>query len=288
MAQLSVALAMARGFLNDVTGQVWSDPNLIPYLQQAHYELQTDLWVTGSPVIRGVTGPIFVPSGPSPNINGSLPSDFLIPTHADECGVTSTTPIDYTDLAIDAVLQNVVSSAAHPFVVGQIGGILQVTGGAGFVPGFYGIVFVDGSGNATLSENVGIVGSIDGTGILNVNDTDDNWIPMTEQFFLPLTAVPGPTLVWWSYREETLILIGSTANRFINFQYRRQIPIPQLATDPIGMIFGELYLGARGGAIAAGSTGNDGVEAKLDALAKQNFAKVVMANRGQQKPVTKP
>jgi hypothetical protein len=288
MAQLSVALAMARGFLNDVTGQVWSDPNLIPYLQQAHYELQTDLWVTGSPVIRGVSGPIYVPSGAAPNINPLLPTDFLIPTHADECGLSgSTTTVNYADLAISATAQNVVSSAAHPFSAAQVGFIIENVAGTGFYPGDYVIVSVTGV-NATLAENIGEAGATAGTGTLIYGTVDDIWVPMTEQFFLPLTAVPGPTLIWWSYREENLIMVGSTANRFINFQYRRQIPIPQLATDPIGMIFGELYLGARGGAIAAGSTGNDAVEQKLDALAKQNFSKVVMANRGQQKPVTKP
>jgi len=83
MAQLSVALSMARGFLNDTNATNWTDANLIPFMQQAHYELQTDLWIVGSPVVRGVCGPIVVPTGIDPNINPLLPTDFIIPTHID-------------------------------------------------------------------------------------------------------------------------------------------------------------------------------------------------------------
>jgi len=288
MAQLSVALAMARGFLNDVNGTVWSDANLIPYLQQAHYELQTDLWICGSPIVRGVSGPIFVPSGANPNINPLIPSDFLIPTHADECGVSGSATTTATDLAISATAQNIVSSATLAFSSASVGFTLKITSGAGFIPGNYVIVFVDGSGNATLSENCGDLGSIDGHASLTIGTPDNAWIPMTEQFFLTNGQAPGSTLVWWAYREETLLLTGATANRYISFQYRRLIPIPQAATDPIGMIFGELYLGSRGPAIAAAASGNEKAGTMLDALAEKNFAKVMMANRGQQKPATKP
>jgi len=147
---------------------------------------------------------------------------------------------------------------------------------------------VDGSGNATLSENVGTVGSTGGTGSLQIGTPDNAWIPMTEQFFFSLTQVPQPTLIYWSYQKELILFVGSTTNRFVSIQYRRLIPIPQEATDPIGITFGEMYLGARGASIAAGATGNDAVEAKLTALAGTNFGKVVMANRGQQKPINKP
>ena len=285
MAQLSVALAMARGFLNDVNGTVWSDANLIPYLQQAHYELQTDLWICGSPIVRGVSGSMFVPSGADPNINPLIPSDFLIPTHADECGVSNSSTTTATDLVISAAAANIVSSATLTLLAGFT---LKITLGTGFIPGNYVIVFVDGSGNATLSEVCGTPGSTDGHASLTTGTPDNVWIPMTEQFFLTNGQPVGNTLVWWAYREETLLLTGSTANRYISFQYRRLIPIPAAATDSIGMIFGELYLGSRGPAIAAAASGNDKAGAMLDALAEKNFSKVMMANRGQQKPSSKP
>lgn len=285
MAQLSVALAMARGFLNDVNGTVWSDANLIPYLQQAHYELQTDLWICGSPIVRGVSGSMFVPSGADPNINPLIPSDFLIPTHADECGVSNSSTTTATDLAISAAAANIVSSATLTLLAGFT---LKITLGTGFIPGNYVIVFVDGSGNATLSEVCGTPGSTGGHASFTTGTPDNIWIPMTEQFFLTNGQPVGNTLVWWAYREETLLLTGSTANRYISFQYRRLIPIPAAATDSIGMIFGELYLGSRGPAIAAAASGNDKAGAMLDALAEKNFSKVMMANRGQQKPSSKP
>lgn len=288
MAQLSVALAMARGFLNDVNGVVWSDANLIPYLQQAHYELQTKLWTHNSPIVRGVTGPLFVPTGASPNINSIIPSDFLIPTHADECGVTGSSTSTCTDLVINASNSSIVSSATLSFVVADVGFLLVITGGAGFTAGTYVIVFVDALGNATLSEPAGTVASTGGSASLTVGTPDNTWIPMTEQFFLTLGIALSPVLTWWAYREETVLLTGSSANRYINFQYRRQIPIPQAATDPIGMIFGELYLGARGPAIASAALGNIASGTALDATATSNFAMVLMANRGQQKPPNQP
>jgi hypothetical protein len=209
MAQLSVALGMARGFLNDNNATVWTDANLIPFMQQADYELQTDLWMIGSPVVRARTSPLLVPSGANPDINSLLPADFLIPTLGIECGQAGSAP-------------------------------------------------------------------------------DNLFIPLTEQFFLPLPYTLAANLVYWAWQEEKLQFSGATANRYVVFQYRRQIPIPQNATDPIGMTFGELYLGARGAAIAARAVGNDAAAQFLDMLAEKNFGKVVSANRGQQKPLNKP
>ena len=209
MAQLSSALNMARAFLNDVNATVWSDPALIPLTTQAHYELQSDLWMNGSPVIRATTTPLLVAAGVSPDINAALPTDFLIPTHIDECG--------------------------------------QATGAP-----------------------------------------DNLWIPMTEQFFFNLGQPLLTTLTWWSWQEEKLLFVGSSANRYVSIQYRRKIPVPQATTDPIGMTFGELYLGARAAAIAAGALGNAAAAGVLDGIAQTNFAKVLSANRGQQKPINKP
>jgi hypothetical protein len=147
-----------------------------------------------------------------------------------------------------------------------------------------GIITAVGSGTFILVTTTQTNETHSGAGSM----PDNQWIPLTETFFLPLGYVLGTVLTWWSWQEEELLLSGASVNRYVNFQYRRQIPIPQNATSEIGITFGEMYLGARGAAIAAGSVGNVAAAQILDGEAEKNFAMVLLANRGQQKPINKP
>lgn len=282
--QLSVALTQARTFLNDSNATVWTDANLIPSMQQADQELQMKLWNIGSPVIRAVTGALLVPSGYSPNINSLLPSNFLIPTLGSECGQVS------------AVLTQVaVSGGLATYSYSSSTGTGTITAPT---PGMSATItgFVTGGNNGTFIIVSVASGTFTVTATTQVNEAhaaaaimpDNVWVPLTEQFFLTIGYPIGSTLVWWSWQEETLLFSGATVNRYVNFQYRRQIPIPAAATDPIGITYGEMYLGARGAAIAAGSVGNAAVAQILDAIAETNFNMVLLANRGQQKPINKP
>jgi hypothetical protein len=204
MALASVALATARTLLNDDNATVWTDPILMPKLQEAHRELQTDLWLVGSPVVREVTAPILVPAGAT-DLGANQPQDLVAPTALKEA---------------------------------------ESAGGA--------------------------------------------WVDMTEVSYIPFDVAKTGKLVYWAWRGEKILFLGSTANRYVVVFYRKLITIPTAATDPIGIIFGELYLGARTAALAAGSVGNKDVYDAVTALAKANFEKVVAANRGQQKPIYKP
>jgi hypothetical protein len=67
------------------------------------------------------------------------------------------------DLAIDDTFNNEVTSAAHPFVAGDVGNSLTIFGGTGFTPGNYLIQSVTG-GVATLNAPAGTLGSTGGTG----------------------------------------------------------------------------------------------------------------------------
>ena len=71
-------------------------------------------------------------------------------------------------------------------------------------------------------------------------------------------------------------------------QYRRQLPIPQLATDLILVTFGESYLAARAAAMAAGSVGNMQLVTEMTSLAKENLSKVIATNRGSQRSLVNP
>jgi hypothetical protein len=204
---MSQVLSTVRTYLNDDNNTQFPDPTIIPKIQEAHRELQEELWVMGSPLVRGQTAPL---AYATPGlILPALPVDFLCPT---------------------ALFENAAGSVAAS-------------------PG---------------------------------------WAPMTEAFYIPLGTVQVATLGWWIWQQEQISLAGATVNRAVIIQYRRLITIPVVATDLIGILFGESYLAARAAAIVAGTVGNAEVFAAMTALAKENLGKVLSANRGQQKPSMKP
>jgi hypothetical protein len=122
----------------------------------------------------------------------------------------------------------------------------------------------------------------------SIGETLVNAVDMTEQNFLPTGTPISNKLVWWSWKEELITFLGATVDRKVVVYYRKSIPVPASAGDPIGILFGELYLGARAGAIAHGSVGNKDAYGIMTALAADNFSKVVAAQRGQQTPPYKP
>jgi hypothetical protein len=209
-ALMGDVLTTARTYLNDDNALQFPDPVLIPKVQEAHRELQTELWIIGSPLVRGQTAPLAYTT-PATTLTAALAgvTDFLCPT---------------------ALYENAAGST-----------IVQ--------PG---------------------------------------WTPMTEAIYIPFGAAMSATLIWWSWQQEVIQLAGSSANRAVIVQYRRLIPIPTVSTSPIGILFGESYLASRAAAITAGTVGNAEVYAAMTALSKENLAKVISANRGQQKSPMKP
>lgn len=203
---MSQVLTTARTYLNDDNATQFPDPVLIPKVQEAHRELQEELWIVGSPLVRGQALEGY---NAGATALAATPPDMLCPTALFE--------------------NNQGSTAASP-----------------------------------------------------------NWLPMTEAFYIPLGTAQGPNLNWWSWQQEQIVLGGATQNRAVILQYRRLITIPVMATDLIGILFGESYLAARAAAMAAGTLGNATVYEAVTALAKENLGKVISANRGQQKPSLKP
>lgn len=103
---------------------------------------------------------------------------------------------------------------------------------------------------------------------------------MTEADPLP-NVDPATTMIWWAWVEEVVTFIGSTANRTIKMLYWRALPIPQVNTDPIGFINGELYLAPRTAAIAAASVGQSQEMQTLAAVADASLNEVILSNRGR-------
>lgn len=202
--QLSQVLQSTRTYLNDDNATLWTDPVLIPKIQEAHRELQSHLWVIGSPTIRGLSDIIPIPINTAPSAANGLtgyPTDILNPT---------------------AVWETAASPAT--------------------------------------------------------------WTPLTEQFYLDPNFVPGVHIGVYLWQEENLILAPCTTIRAIQIWYRRSIPIPQVQTDLIGILFGESYLAPRAAAICAGAVGNKPIYDAMTQLAQQNFERLLSTNRGAQNP----
>lgn len=115
----------------------------------------------------------------------------------------------------------------------------------------------------------------------DANQADN--VLMTEASPLPFVA-QGTALVYWNWYQETITFVGSSANRYVNMQYWRSIPIPTVNTALIGFINGELFLAPRIAALAAGSVGNAAVLQYCTGLANDSLNQVILSNRGRLKP----
>jgi len=109
-----------------------------------------------------------------------------------------------------------------------------------------------------------------------------NPVEMTEMIFLPLGVAATTKLIYWAWREEKIIFIGSTVARGVRVQYRKSITAPATAGAEIGITLGEVYLGPRTAALGAMSVGNMEVHNSYTQMAMANFARVLAAQRGQQ------
>lgn len=110
---------------------------------------------------------------------------------------------------------------------------------------------------------------------------------MTEANFLP-NITQATKLIFWAWKEELFQFVGASTDRKVVIYYRKSITIPSASGDAIGILFGELYIGARAAAIAHGSVGNKDAYGILSEVCKTNFGQVVAAQRGQQTPPVKP
>lgn len=79
-----------------------------------------------------------------------------------------------------------------------------------------------------------------------------DFVDMQEVDFIP-DNVQEAELMYWSWIQEKILLLGSTSAREVQIRYRSGLKIPQTVNDTIGVLFGELYMSFRTAALAAGS-----------------------------------
>ena len=110
-----------------------------------------------------------------------------------------------------------------------------------------------------------------------VGDMNIDFCDMTKVDFIPNT-VKSYQLTFWSWQQETIIVLGSLVNTQVQIRYVRNIPTPQVATDTIGYIYGENYLSFRTAALCAASVGNNDKCTYLTSQADLNLSDVIRFN----------
>ena len=93
-----------------------------------------------------------------------------------------------------------------------------------------------------------------------VGQTNQDFVDMTEVDFLP-NLQKSTELVWWTWFQEKIFLLGALNDVQVQLRYRRGLTTPITVNDPIGVLYGELFLSRRTAAIAVESTGKDAARA---------------------------
>jgi len=103
----------------------------------------------------------------------------------------------------------------------------------------------------------------------------DAFMPMARVTFIPLED-QDDVLTYWAWLGQVITFLGATTNREILLRYKGTLATPRLATDPLGFIFAERFIGARIASIAKESVGQDG--SNLQNLADLNLHKIMQSN----------
>lgn len=119
--------------------------------------------------------------------------------------------------------------------------------------------------------------------------SSENWIPMTETDWEPDISQTN-TLRYWTWREEAVNFVGATTNRSVLMRYWKSIATITAASDALGFILSEAFLGPQCAGYAAGSIGNTSLASDLlwvqgvtSGIAGAKLDMIVRANiKGQQ------
>ena len=103
----------------------------------------------------------------------------------------------------------------------------------------------------------------------------ESFVDMYLVKFLPLVD-QSAYLTWWAWLGEVIQFVGATSPREVILRYKGYPPTPQLLTDPIGVIFGDRYLGPRVAALAKESI--DRPAKRENSIAEMNLHQLIQRN----------
>lgn len=192
-------LDSARTHMADVFASDWTDPEILAKFQEAHRELQLQLFSAGLPMMQNVSPVITVPPNTTDYTTCTgYPTDILLPT----------------------------------WIVERL-------------PGQDASSFVD----------------------------------MTPRDFLPFIDPDQTRLIYWAWQQYKVQFIGCTSPVETQMRYRCGIAIPQLNTDPIGILQGETYLSFRTAALCLEQMpGQEALAQTRNAEAMDHIGRIVQLN----------
>jgi len=106
---------------------------------------------------------------------------------------------------------------------------------------------------------------------------ESDWNLMTPKSFLPAMD-PVQDLIYWSWMEEQILFIGSTALKDVKLYYNGGIKIPVADEDLMGFLNAESYVAPHLAALAADSVGAPNLSARLERRADKNLELILQAN----------
>jgi len=107
-----------------------------------------------------------------------------------------------------------------------------------------------------------------------VGEMNEDFVDMTEVDFIP-NINKSTELIWWSWYQQTIMLLGALNDVQVMLRYKRFLPTPNLKNDSIIVYLAELYLGYRTAALCARSI-NDGTKAdNLDLESAASLDKII-------------
>jgi len=106
---------------------------------------------------------------------------------------------------------------------------------------------------------------------------ESDWNLMIPKSFLPAMD-PVQDLIYWSWMEEQILFIGSTASKDAKLYYNGGIKIPVADEDVMGFLNAEAYIAPHLAALAATSVGAPNLAARLDAIANKRLELILQAN----------
>jgi hypothetical protein len=121
-----------------------------------------------------------------------------------------------------------------------------------------------------------------------VGETDDNFIDMTEQVWIP-SELPIDTLRYWTWADGQVInLLGANTPREVRVKYYRVLSAINVPDDAITINHVKQFLSGRSASIAAFVIGENTTRAQsLDGFAQKSLdrALAIAAKKGQARPV---
>lgn len=106
-----------------------------------------------------------------------------------------------------------------------------------------------------------------------VGETDSAFVDMIQSAPLP-NVEQGPTLTYWTWEREQIILLGSTVDRVIRMYYNSRIVTPTKVSDELAIPFSELYLSYKVASLALSSV-NDSSFQRHESQAQMYLERMV-------------